>query len=274
MGQRLGQHFLKDKKALRDVADALAIEKDDVVIEVGPGHGELTQYLLESGARVIAIEKDCELASGLVACISKLVSRIENLEVIEGDVLKVLPTLYTKYLSVIDLPKRGKLQDTSYKLVGNIPYYITGHLLRIIGDLEHRPQRAVFTIQKEVAQRVSVKKGAMNLLAACMQIWARPKIVRTIPAGSFSPPPKVDSAVLMLDRHGQLEDEGIDYRIYCLFARVLFKQPRKTIFNNLIAGGFNSDQIMQVLEKVGVSPSDRPAKLDVDEIVHMFRCFQ
>jgi len=268
MGQKLGQHFLKDKKALHDIVGALEIKRGDVVIEIGPGHGELTEHLLVAGAKVIAIEKDPTLAQALIEKFQFLTSHFPSLTshasfMIEGDALKVLPTL-TSGLS---------LSTNHYSIAGNIPYYITGHLLRIVGEMEHKPERVVLTIQKEVAQRVCAQKGKMNLLAACTQAWARPKILRTIPAGSFSPPPKVDSAVLVLEINDILKTENINAPSYYAFVRALFKQPRKTILNNLIESGLDREKATTALSNSGIHFSDRPAQTDVVDIIHILRCF-
>lgn len=263
MGQRLGQHFLKDQSVLRDVAKALEIKPGDFVIEIGPGHGELTGYLLASGAHVVAIEKDFRLAPQLKEHFLPPTFRKGSLEVIEGDALEEIERL----LFLQDLNKKD------YKCAGNIPYYITGHLLRIIGNLPHRPKRTVFTIQKEVAQRVCSQKGNMNLIAACVQAWAKPLLVRSIRPGSFSPPPKVDSAILLLFAEDVLEFEGVSFRQYCDIARIIFKQPRKTIMNNLLAGGLERSLVLRAFDEKGIKHNARPATLGVDDIVHISRCF-
>src|SRR6185369_6737037 len=178
--QKLGQHFLKNKSALRLIAEALDLKSDDTVIEIGPGHGELTDVAAD--ATWVAIEKDGEL-------VKKLKEKFENetrVEIIEGDALKILAEVTTRF------------SGATYKIAGNIPYYITGHLLRVISELEEKPTRCVFTIQKEVAERIIAAPPHMNRLAASVQVWAKPKILKMLPAEDFSPPPKVDSAIIEL----------------------------------------------------------------------------
>ena len=137
--KKLGQHFLTNKTKLQKIVRALDLRADDSVIEIGPGHGELTNELRIKNyeLKIIAIEKDEEL----VRYLQEKFAQDKNIEIIEGDILKILP----------EFAKSRKLKAKSYKIVGNIPYYITGHLLRIIGELKNKPSLVVLTVQKEVA---------------------------------------------------------------------------------------------------------------------------
>ena len=156
--QKLGQHFLKNKSVLRSIAESLELAPNDIVIEIGPGHGELTEFLMASHAeKIIAIEKDADLYDSLI-------KKFQDARMIalRDDALTALPTVI----------QNSKPKILNYKIVGNIPYYITGHLLRTIGDLEIKPTRSVFTIQKEVAERVCAIPPHMNRLAASVQFWA------------------------------------------------------------------------------------------------------
>lgn len=252
----LGQNFLINKSKLRKITDVLELKKDDTIIEIGPGHGELTMEIIGEfdnlgirNFRIICIEKDNELAEAL----KEKFSKDKNIEVIEGDALKVLPTLNTKY-----------------KLVGNIPYYITGYLLRIISELEKKPEITVLTIQKEVAQRICVLRQAqgkpkMNLLAASVQFWAEPKIIGYIPKKDFRPMPKVDSAIIRLkatNNKQQIKSEN-----YYKLVKILFKQPRKTILNNFCdAKKADFDKCRKNLLKVGINPLDRPQNLAIKQL--------
>ena len=253
MGRRLGQHFLKDRNVLKKITEALEIQSGDFVIEIGPGQGSLTELLMEMPInKVVAIEKDKKLALDL-----KLKNRDGSiLEVIEGDALKILPTVTNKL-------------NREYKLIGNIPYYITGYLLRIVAELENKPSLIVFTIQKEVAERLTAQPPAMNLLAASVQYWSEPKIITSIPAGSFSPPPKVDSAIISLKTKKVKDSES-----YYKFIKILFKQPRKTILNNLAEGlELNKDEIRKKLSALGIKERSRPQNLDLKTIQKMSKLF-
>jgi 16S rRNA (adenine1518-N6/adenine1519-N6)-dimethyltransferase len=257
MGRKLGQHFLKDRRALAKITAAIKIGLHDTIIEIGPGHGELTQYILAANPyKLIAIERDPRLASELR---KKFQDKNKKLKIIEGDALKVLPTLYTKY----------KLQNTNYKIAGDIPYYITGYLLRTLGELEPKPELIVLTIQKEVAERVCAAPPKMNLLAASVQFWAKPKIEFIIKSGAFSPPPKVDSAVLKLEPRAM---EDVNPKQYYRLIKILFKQPRKTILNNLISFYPKSrSRSEQAIKRLKINPSNRPQNLSISNLCDMIK---
>lgn len=210
----LGQHFLHNKQILEKIADSVDVSVD-VVVEIGPGHGELTQLLCARHARVVVIEKDHTLVPLLR---EKFGNRVL---VNEGDALEILPGM------VRDFEKEG----VTYAVVGNIPYYISGYLFRMLGDVLYKPMQGVFLIQKEVAQRICAQAGGMNLLAACIQAWSSPRILFSVGSGNFNPPPKVDSAVIALESIHT--DILASHPHFFEFLRVLFKQPRKTVGNNL-----------------------------------------
>ncbi len=255
MPQKLGQHFLKDENALGKIVAALEVKSPDTVIEIGPGHGELTRQILAANPhKLIAIERDPRLAAVLRKDLSG-----PKLEIIDGDALKILP---------------GFINETggNYKIVGNIPYYITGYLLRTLGELEPKPELIVLTIQKEVAERVCAAPPKMNLLAASVQFWAEPKIRFIIKKGAFSPPPKVDSAVLKL-KPQKIYDA--DPSKYYQLIKVLFKQPRKTILNNLAAGSkLPKSEVSKILDAVGVRRDARPQTIGVPELKSLSGVFR
>ena len=265
-----GQHFLKNKTKLRKIVDALELKEGDVVIEIGPGHGELTtsiKYQVTSNklrdVKIIAIEKDFNLASSLELLAFR--NKWHNVEVVHGDALQVLP----------ELTKSQKLKTKNYKIVGNIPYYITGFLLRLIGELEYKPSIIVFTIQKEVAERIVAKPPHMNLLAASVQFWAEPKIIGYISKKDFKPVPKVDSAIIRLAPYEIFNSQFSIFNYY-RFIKILFKQPRKTIANNLTMSmrmTMTKDEIIKKLKAFNVNPSDRPQNLSIEEVMEMSRIF-
>ncbi|TSC59770.1 MAG: 16S rRNA (adenine1518-N6/adenine1519-N6)-dimethyltransferase [Parcubacteria group bacterium LiPW_15] len=255
MGQKLGQHFLRDEGAIEKIISALG-DNIKTVIEVGPGRGALTKSLAESlsssGGRLIAIEKDPLLAAEAKSW------DLKNLEIIEEDILVALPEVVSK------------LKDEDYALVGNIPYYLTGFLLRKISELEQKPIRTIFMIQKEVAERVVSKPPEMNRLSASIQFWADPKILKTVSKNSFNPPPKVDSAIILLET--KKSPPKISAESYYSAVRAIFAQPRKTILNNLAAKfedprKIASEKAAQALEVAGLSPGLRPQDLSVEDIL-------
>lgn len=271
--RRLGQHFLIKKSVLERIVKALEVEPTDTIIEIGPGHGELTKYLLDkSPKKLIAVEKDRDLVSS----IQYLVSSDDRLEIIEGDILELLPKIANELKS-----------QQAIKLVGNIPYYITGKLLRTLGQLEPKPERVVLTIQKEVALRLTAAPPKMNLLAASVGYWGKLEIVRFVPRGAFRPPPKVESAVVKITPHptspykglrgadpvkfhnvaGKTQPNNTESKAYYAFTKILFKQPRKTISNNLTSGSsITKKEVEKFLKSHGVEPNLRPQNLSISTI--------
>lgn len=257
MGQKLGQHFLRDEKLLQEITNAADLENNDVVLEIGPGHGELTQEILktEKGLRILALEKDIELTKSL----EKKFALYKNFEIIKGDALKTLPNAIRS------------LKHKKYKIIGNIPYYITGRLLRIISELEILPEISVFTIQKEVALRLTAKPPEMNLLAGSIQFWAKPEIISFIPKKFFFPQPKVDSAVIKLKI---IEQKPKFREFYYQTLKMIFKQPRKTILNNINDyfknqkndSEIQKKQIFQKISELNINLGARPQNLDVETI--------
>lgn len=289
MGKYLGQYFLINKGKLREIVEALELKDGDAIIEIGSGHGELTNELeirnyelknknCELGIRVMAIEKDKKFADNL----QKKFSKDKNFKIIHGDVLKILPSIIHNSPFIIQ----------NYKVVGNIPFYITGYLLRILGELENKPSLIVLTIQKEVAERICAGKSKMNLLAASVQFWAEPKIIGYISKKDFQPAPEVDSAIIKLNIRksdfrklppsisGKSDFKKINADKYYQFIKILFKQPRKTILNNLEFRIKNSElraenrqKLKEKLAKIGVNPNTRPQDLSVGQIIELSTLF-
>ena len=275
MNKKLGQHFLINKSAVKKIISALDLKPNDTVIEIGPGKGVLTFPLMEKcrkiGCKIIAIEKDKKL-------FQKLVNSNWQLEIIEGDALKIIPTLITNY----------KLPITDYKIVGNIPYYITGKLLRLLGELITNYQlpitNIVLMIQKEVAERICGMRIArlrpsasgntnghirMNLLAAAVQFWAEPKILFTLKPDDFQPPPKVESAVIKLTTDDKRLTTKFSENYYKLI-KILFKQPRKTVFNNLKSGlKIEPNELKKWLSSHRINPELRPQNLDLKTLIKL-----
>jgi len=250
--RQLGQHFLKNQAAIKKIVAALELQPGETVIEVGAGRGELTGELLRHNINLIAVEKDKWLARQLA---SKFSIFNDQFSIKEGDVLKVLPQL-TKTLN----PK-------PYTLVGNIPYYLTGYLLRLIGELEHKPALIVFTLQKEVAERLAAQPPQMNKLAASVQFWAKPEIIDYLKPGDFSPPPKVRSAIIRLHP----KPYTLNPIPYYQLVNIIFKQPRKTIFNNLrparrSLGEGGGTGLEKRLAEIGLTGKERPQNLTIDQI--------
>jgi 16S rRNA (adenine1518-N6/adenine1519-N6)-dimethyltransferase len=245
----LGQNFLSSQTALKNIAAALDLKPGEIVVEVGPGGGQLTDELLKFKIKLIVIEKDHRL-------IPELAKKYGNsVKVIEGDVLEELPKLSRSY----------KRQAINYKLIGNIPYYLTGQLLRIIPDLEKMPKTCVFTVQKEVADRICTEPNKLNLLAAAVQGWGTPKKLFILKKELFKPRPKVDSATIKITTHQNPANSN-----YYRLLHHLFRQPRKTLGNNLktlwLETKLEKDQGLKILDSLGLQESLRSHDLDPENI--------
>jgi len=246
----LGQNFLTDKNILHRIASLLEINSDDKVVEIGPGHGELTEEILGSNPKSLSvIEKDSDLWQILTDKFSD--NKAFSLE--KGDALELLPKI---------APKKG-----DWKIAGNIPYYITGHLFRIIGDLDNPPSLSVFTTQREVTERACSLPPEMNLLAASLGIWAKAEMAGIIKKGSFRPVPKVDSAIIVLRKK---DTAPKDKEPYYEMMRIIFKQPRKTVLNNLSAA-LGKDKALSLLDLADIDPSLRPQNLSVEDIIRLLK---
>jgi 16S rRNA (adenine1518-N6/adenine1519-N6)-dimethyltransferase len=238
----LGQHFLSDPRILRKIATAGELSANDVVLEIGPGTGTLTTVLAERAKKVVAVEKDLALS----ALLKEKFSGQKNVEVICGDILTFNPHSLP-YLAA----------PLSYKIVANIPYFLTGRILRLMFTAWPRPALAVLMLQKEVAERIVAKPPKMNRLAALCQYVSSPAIVAIVRRGAFSPPPKVDSAIIALKaiRPPRQDDATV--------AQVIaagFSQPRKLLATNL-ARHFGREAASSALAALSLAPSTRPAEL-------------
>ncbi len=215
----LGQNFLTSEKAVGDIARAASGAVGDTILEIGPGEGVLTEALLESGARVIAIEKDDRLTLHLQNRFAKEVEE-GRFVLVSGDALE------------IDFSALG-LTPLSYILAANIPYYITGLLIRTFFTRAHLPKRAVILVQKEVAERIVAKDGKESILSIAVKTFGTPRIVRAVPRGMFRPQPNVDSAVLLIEHITDPFASQKDEEHYFEILRRGFSHKRKKLSSNL-----------------------------------------
>lgn len=249
----LGQNFLADPAYLRKIVDAADLSQADVVLEIGPGTGNLTEHLLARAGHVVAVELDPRM----VRLLEGRFSGDPRLTLVHADILSTdLGHLIRPYLA------RGY----AYKVVANLPYYVTSAVLRLLLEAETRPALAVLTVQWEVAQRICARPGAMSLLAVAVQWYAAPRIVTRVPAGAFIPAPKVDSAVLRLETRAApvaaVADEALLFRV----AKAGFSQRRKQLRNALSAGlGIPPEQAEAALTSAGVNPKRRAETLSLEE---------
>jgi 16S rRNA (adenine1518-N6/adenine1519-N6)-dimethyltransferase len=214
--ETLGQNFLIDEAALAKIVEAAELSQNDVVLEVGPGTGILTKELAKRTKKVIAVEKDPKM----VEIIKQETKDYNNVEIIEGDILK---------LDNKEIEKLGP-----YKVVANIPYYLTSHLIRIFLEPSEvdPPTVMILLLQKEVAERICSTPPDMSLLSVSVQFYAEPKLIDYVPKESFWPVPKVDSAILKIVPQINSERKNIDIKKFFKIVKAGFSQPRKQLLNN------------------------------------------
>lgn len=249
----LGQHFLRCAWVAGLIADAADLGAADTVLEVGPGDGALTRALARRAGRVIAVEKDEKLAASLVDDLKK--EGAENVVVLTGDILEEMPQIIATY----------NLQSTTYKLASNIPYYITGRLLRLIFEQRPLPRAVVLTVQKEVARRIAAHPPRMSMPSLLAQAYGAPDIVADVPASCFYPRPKVESAILRIS--GISDDFFLRHAIrpekFFALARAAFMHKRKTLLNSLasVLPKKSKQETEKMLDACGVKKTARPEEL-------------
>lgn len=216
----LGQHFLRSERALSAIVDAGDVKADDLVLEIGPGQGALTERLLKLAGKVIAIEKDDLLYTFLQDKFSQEIAE-GKFDLIHGDALAFDPATLESY------------KNLEYKLIANIPYNITGAILRKFLSAKVQPERMVVLVQKEVAERAVARGGKESLLSLSIKAYGTPRIVDTVKAGSFVPAPKVDSAVLAIENISRDFFKTISEETFFGAVHAGFSSKRKKLSSNL-----------------------------------------
>jgi len=230
----LGQNFLQSKGALRSIIAAGKLSVDDVVLEIGPGKGALTEGLLATGATVIAVEKDRELISFL----QEKFGANKKFTLIEGDIL---------LMSAKDLGLK------KYKLIANIPYYITGEIIRKFLEEKNQPTAMVLLVQKEVAERIVARDGKESVLSIAIRAYATPRLVAKVPRGAFVPAPNVDSAIVAFENISKdffTENKVLEKDFFAV-VKTGFAHKRKKLSGNLkeISETLNKDCFEKIKEK-------------------------
>ncbi len=249
-GRRLGQNFLVDRSVLDKIVDAAELKPDDVVMEVGPGLGLLTRELVSRAGRVISIELDERLASLLGKSLPQT-----NLTIINNDILQLDPATLVE-----------PFQTDRYKVVANLPYYITSPTLRHFLEARVRPTLMVLMVQKEVGEAIVAGPGDMSVLAVSVQFYGKPSIVTHVPAGSFYPVPEVDSVVLRVDTYGKPPVKVSDTDRFFKLVRAGFSSRRKQLRNSLANGlRITSQEALEMLERSSIDPTRRAESLSLEE---------
>lgn len=256
----LGQNLLIDSTHLARIAGAAELETTDTVLEIGPGLGALTYHLAERAGRVIAVELD----QRLIPILRAEFAGHPHVSFVHGDILELGSAELTRLLRP-DQPGPASTAEP-YKVVGNLPYYITSAVLRHVLESLPPPTLAVLLVQEEVARRMVARSGAMSLLAVSVQFYARPRALHKIPAGAFLPRPKVDSRVVRLDVRAQPAVPDVEPARYFQIVRAGFSQRRKQLRNSLSAGlSCTKEQADYWLASSGIEPRRRAETLSLQE---------
>ncbi len=276
--ERLGQNFLINKRAIKELIEAADLKKNDIILEIGPGTGVLTRELAKRVKKVIAVEKDskmCQILKEMLDCWN-----LKNVEIVNEDILK--------------LDTRYKIQDTRYKIVGNLPFYLTTPVIRqFLEAVETKPQQMVLVVQKEVGQRICacppklaerrrakplhLRQGyggqsKMSILAVSVQFYAKPEIITFVSKKSFWPQPKVDSAILRINPLMATNRKLINTDLFFKIVKAGFSQPRKQLINNLSKGlKLERNEAESWLLKNNIRPSQRAETLSVEDWINLLQ---
>ena len=262
--KKFGQNFLIDPRVLDKIIDAAEITEDDMVLEIGPGIGTMTQYLAEHAREVVAVEID----KNLIPILEDTLSAYENVTVINEDILKV------------DIRKLADERNhgNPIKVVANLPYYITTPI--IMGLFEnHVPLKSItIMVQKEVADRMQTGPGSKDYgaLSLAVQYYANPEIVANVPPNCFMPRPKVGSAVIKLTRHKEMPVEVQDEKLMFRLIRASFNQRRKTLSNSLKNSqelDYTKEQVEQCIQAAGLPGNIRGEALDLGKFAELANAF-
>lgn len=241
----LGQHWLKEPEILADIAEAAELTGDDVVLEIGPGLGTLTSRLLARANSVTAVEFDADLARKLPGQFPGKKITVVNQDILQFDLNQ--------------LPK-------NYKVVANVPYYITSKIVEKLMTAENKPSIAVLLVQKEVAERIAADPGNMSVLSVSVQIFAEAELDIEVPRQFFTPPPKVDSQVVVLRTRNNPLITPEDQRDFFRIVKAGFSAKRKKLRSSLSGGlGIDKSAVEELLKNAGISPDARAEDLAIED---------
>jgi 16S rRNA (adenine1518-N6/adenine1519-N6)-dimethyltransferase len=267
---KLGQNFLTDHSAAKRIVDALGDISDRTVIEIGPGRGMLTDFLVRRARKVIGIELDRVLAAQL----RMRYATLKNIDVLESDFVTV------EWTSMVGR-RPGPLHDLrptqpeTVDIVGNLPYYVTSDIVLRILEEHESIGRAVIMVQREVADRISAEPGSRDygLLSATAQLFARVENLLTLPPDAFDPPPEVFSSVVRLTMAPRVAELQIEPGPFQSMLKLAFAQKRKTLANNL-KGQYDDKAIRSALKDAGVRPDARAEALPLDRMAAIYRALK
>lgn len=249
----LGQHFLTDRNVLEKIVETADLKSDDIVVEVGPGVGILTKELSKVAKKVYAVEVDPNIAEIL----STICVNCRNVMIKREDIRHFSPSGIGRY-----------------KIVANLPYYLTSHFLKKFLEEKNKPTSMVLLVQREVAERICAKPGRMSILSIAVQFYGIPEIAELVRPISFFPAPKVYSAVLKIRVFKAPIFEDVDPKTFFRFVKIGFGEKRKMISNSMSGGlGLEKDLTEKLLKKAGVEPMFRAEKLSLDDWRRIYLVF-
>ena len=253
LSKKLGQNFLINNNVALDIVSAAKIAPTDTVLEIGTGIGALTQKLAETEAEIITVELD----RSLLSILDKTLEPYKNVRIIHGDILK--------------LNLNEEIPNKKYKVVANLPYYITTPIILHLLEERLPIELLVVMIQKEVAERIVAKPNskAYGALSVAIQYYTVPEIMFTVSNKSFIPEPEVQSAVLRCTLREQTPVDVKDEQLFFKTVRSSFAQRRKTLINNLKATGLDKEQIPEILSKADIDGSKRAEQLSLEEFARL-----
>jgi 16S rRNA (adenine1518-N6/adenine1519-N6)-dimethyltransferase len=264
----LGQNFLKSESALNTIIEAGEVSSDDLILEIGPGQGALTEKILGTGAKVLAIEKDTDLIDFLNNKFSEYIQSghliLKNIDILEFDESEI---------------------SSDYKLIANIPYYITGAIIRKFLSSDNQPNSAVLLVQKEVADRIISSpeklgsdkhpKNKENMLSVSVKVYGEPQYIKTVPAGSFVPAPKVDSAIIKIQNINKNNFLNIKEEEFFELLHVSFAHKRKTLLKNLSKTlkekGIDKKDIIKFLKHINQEEKVRAEDLSTQNFIDLVK---
>lgn len=261
MPTKLGQNFLNNKAVITKIIQAADLTRDDFVLEIGPGKGILTEELAKVVGKVVAVELD----RNLIPFLKNKFENQKNITIIQGDILKT------------DLKNILRSSVSKYKVVANLPYYITSPIIRLFLESKIPPKFMILMVQKEVAERITAKAGNMSILAVSVQYYADAKILFEVGKENFDPVPEVDSAVIKITPHPNplpKRGEGEDGRKFFQIVKAGFSAKRKTLVNNLTNGlHLDKNIVEEKLKTAGLKPTVRAQELSMEDWKRLVKLF-
>jgi len=274
-----GQNFLIDDFVLQDIVDAAEVSSEDAVLEIGPGIGNLTRLLCERAGLVLSLEKDPKFLPILKAIKKDYPNnfRYEICDALEYDFQATLKDAEfnaekrgSGKQDFRVLPRQVPRPSATYKVVANIPYFITGKILKMLMTAKFKPSSITILTQKEVARNITAKAGDLSILAISVQLFGEPKIVQTVLAKSFYPTPKVDSAIVKIDLFKKPKYILADEKKFFKILKACFSGKRKQIHNTLVNNlGLEKEMVLKILSSLKIKPEARPQELSIEKWIEL-----